>query len=292
MKTIIMKDIIEKVATREQLCALHKALSPSQYYDLMMNTKVDVSENDDGKSAGVLGKDNVNSKTYKAALVEHLGMPKKFWENANALVVNINKDASVSDREDFHLVERTVSDELIHMLQKGVPGNDEALNEVIEEELEANSLLNILLLGILDRSCWINVKIMAGGNDIPAHVGLVTDDYLLRYQPKLSLLLHILREFKNAQVKTLRFDRVFLDLYAESPNYQGNLESELAKTNIQVAKSEGGKTVELCQSLFTNISTVRNVRHTDKPMTVPDEIEITINQDAWLTLTTQCRLID
>lgn len=288
MKTIIMKDIIEKLADHGQLVALHDALTPAQYYDLMMNTGT-TKRDDEDDPVGVLSQSNAHAKEYQKALTAHIGKTKKFWENANQLVLNINKEIRPDDRKDFHLVERVITDDLIKMLEKGVPENEAALNEVSEEVREETSLLNIFMRGNINKSSWIKVNIVTGSQKVPAYFGALVDDTCIHYQPASSLVIHILDEFRKARVKTLRFDRAFLDMYVEAPYYTGNLERELGKVTVMLATIGDGETRELCHSMFTNISTVRNEALDSMPRTCPDTLEITINEEAWVTLTSECK---
>lgn len=285
MKTVIMRDIIEKVATPEQLQNMHDALTPPQYYDLMMNNGTGDSKPED---IGVLGKEHDGSKDYIKALTAHLGKNKKFWENANTLVLNVNKEISSSDRMKFPLVDRIIDDKLITMLENGVPSNEDALNCVTEDVVDGNNLLSQLINEAVPHDSWVSAVLTIEGVEAKVHIGAEIEQFALHYQSSSSLVINILKEFRSQGTTEIHLGKVFLDKYVEPNSYYGNLETELLSTTFTITKAKDEVTKSMCQHLFLETSAVRYEATENKPLSIPDELIVKMHPDAWRTLLAKC----
>ena len=283
MKTIIMRDIIELVATEEQLDELATKLTESQFYDLMMNTGTAGDRN----SIEVLSTKHPGSKEYKEALVKCVGKTKKFWENANVLVGKINQHIADNDRKKFHIIDRVIDPKLIGMLEKGVPSEDEALALVIEDTYEANNILSGFINGTYDESQMAKVKLTLEGKPVEAYVGTRYECFLGRYQPKNSLVIYLLKKFRDLDKKTVTITKREIMTYVERERYSGVLEMDLLRSAFYVVFNGKNGTRTMCYPCFCETSAERK-EHTKEryyPTEFPEKIVVTVHESTWALLT-------
>lgn len=283
MKTIIMRDIVELVATDEQLDDLANHLTESQFYDLMMNTGTE----GDSTSIAVLSNKHPGSKEYKEALVKYVGKTKKFWENANELVTNINKDISNSDRKKFHIIDRVLDQKLIGLLEKGVPSNEDALALVIEDKYEANNILSGFVNGTYDESMMARVKLTLEGKPREAYIGTRYEYFLGRYQPKNSLVIYLLKKFRDLDRKTVTLTKREIMTHVERERYSGVLEMDLLRSAFYVVFNNKDKTRTMCYPCFCD-ATAERKEHTKEcyyPTEYPEAVTVTIHESTWALLT-------
>lgn len=287
MKTIILKDIIKAIATPDKLAALHSALTPMQYFDLMMNT----GSSDNAEDIGVLSTGHTDAATYLQALVEHIGKTKKFWTNANKLIVEINKGISIGNRKRFHIEERTISPKLITMLEKEVPETSEALNYVTEENLDTGDLLSMYLCGKADEANGkVTVKLQFPDKEVVSSIRLNVRPFGLRFQTFDHFILQILKEFRNNGTKKITFGKEVLDMYIEPNAYFGFAEGDVCATFLQMTiDGDNDSKLGLGLPVFSNVDATRTDETVENQ--TPESMTITINEDAWLTLTLPCTLV-
>ena len=281
MKTVIMRDIVGLAATEEQLDELAETLTQSQFYDLMMNIGTDGNSED----IAVLSKNHPGSKDYKDALVKCIGKPKKFWDNANTLVANINKDIAESDRTKFHVIDRVIDPKLIDLLDKGVPSNDEALALVIEDTYDANNVLAGLLNGYYDDSMMAEVKLTLEGKPVQAHIGTQCEFFCGRYQPKNSLIIYLLKKFRDTDRKTVTLTKREIQMYVERERYAGVVELHILESAFYVLFGGEKKKRSMGYPYFSAVTTRRSDNTSGYPSEFPEEITVTINDESWALLT-------
>lgn len=285
MKTITMRDIITKVAQPGQIESLCEELTHPQYFSLMADVG---TECEDPQSIGVLRPENKESKTFIKALVKCFDKPKKFWENANALILSVNEGIDNDDRLRFHLEDRIIEDELITLLDKGVPSNADALKHVVEIPDGDKTILDKILSGAINRFTTATGTLRLSNGMHKACVGLFATETSYRFMEADTMTAVLLRVFKNSGQKKVTLRKAFLESYIDPNHYWGNLESELARTSVIVSLlKDDGTSDTLVINIFSNLVAKRMKGGNEISNELPDELEITMNDEVWYILTSQ-----
>lgn len=292
MKTLTMKDLILAALTKDQVCSLCSSLEDYQYFDLMMNIGADGEED----QIGVLSKNHVDSKEYMKALCAVGPYDKTFWNNANELVLNINKNIAMSSRRRFHVEDRFLDQKLIEALKTRVPSNQEALDWVTEDTYPTNTPLAMILRGE-DNADQLDTTNPCADTDAALQVSfselsdkrlivrLHCEPFALRFQPYNAFILRILNEFRKQGTKTITLTKEFLGCYIEPVAYIGFAELDISG-QIHIMEITDVERKSMSRPIFRSVTATR-LGNSDVPATIPDSMTFEIDNDTWLTLTLQ-----